>query len=349
MAELDEIEEFSKLIGTDKKPINNNRTPLKGRDEASLSSASVSVDNAGVIISADSETGESRWSESDGLYWRAKRTHQILSSGRYECLSLDGIGPALRKKKLETDDLLALPETNTQIILKEFEQFWKPETKEIFDRLGYIYKRGFFFWGPQGSGKTSTLNLMMKTIIEIYNGIIIDIDRPDVAASCLLMLRKNEPERPLITVGEDLDALIERYGEAEYLSLYDGADQVSNVIHIVTTNYPQRIDRRFVDRPSRFDTVEYIGMPGTDSRRMYFRTKMMDKGFDWFDEDELERWVSKTENFSISHLKEMVISVCGFGKSIDSVIERMKKLKVRPPDSDKDGDAFSEKIGFRKS
>jgi energy-coupling factor transporter ATP-binding protein EcfA2 len=318
----DELDEFYGNVGSGKKVGGRNAPtsarPIHGRDEI--------IDNPGLVVNSDAAEGESRWSEGDGIFWRAKKTHEQLPSGLYNCVYVDGIGSALRKQDLNTDDLLVLPEKNSEKIFAEFEKFWTPARKDNFKKFGFLYKRGFLLWGPPGSGKTSLINLMMKTIIQRYNGIIVIIENPNIASGCLNMVRKNEPDRPLITIMEDLDALVDNYGESEYLALLDGAEQINNVIHIGTTNYPQKLDKRFVDRPSRFDTVVKIGMPGWDAREAYFKAKLSDKAIDWWDEQELEKWTRLSKGLSVAHMREMIISVCCLEQNIDDVVERLRKM-----------------------
>ncbi len=325
---VNELEEFYGSVGTSK------RSGSRDAASRSPSRGGYDVENPGAVVNSDSAEGESRWSEGDGFFWRAKKTHAILPAGLYNCVFLEGAGAALRKQDLKTDDLLVLPEKNSENIIREFERFWTLE--EQFKNFGYLYKRGFLLWGLPGSGKTSLINLMMKTIIEKHNGIIIVIEDPDMASGCLSMVRKNEPSRPLITILEDLDALVERHGEAGYLNLLDGSEQINNVIHVGTTNYPQRLDKRFVDRPSRFDTVVKIGMPGWDAREAYFKYKFAGKNIPWWNDAELERWTKLSQGFSIAHLREMIISVCCLGQDIDDVVKRLVTMHERKPTSDSD-------------
>jgi hypothetical protein len=313
----DELTEFFDKAGTAKR--NNVSKPSRGGH------SNDHLENPGSIVSTESVSGESRWSEADGLFWRAKKTHAIIPAGLYNCVHVDGIGAALRKQELNTDDLLVLPEKNSEEIYAEFERFWTLE--KVFQKFGFLYKRGFLLWGPPGSGKTSLINLMMKII-----------EDAEIASGCLSMVRKNEPSRPLITIMEDLDALVERWGEAGYLNLLDGSEQVNNVIHVGTTNYPERLDKRFVDRPSRFDTVKKIGMPGWDARQSYFRSKFSGMDLEWWNEDELERWIKLSRGFSVAHLREMIISVCCLGQKIEDVVDRLEKMHERQPTSERDPD-----------
>lgn len=330
-SESNELGEFYGNVGTAAKKSGNRVVGSPSRAEPA------NLDNPGSVVNSDAADGESRWSEGDGFFWRAKKTHAILPAGLYNCVYIDGIGSALRKQDLKTDDLLVLPEKNSETIIHEFDRFWTLE--EQFKLFGYLYKRGFLLWGPPGSGKTSLINLMMKTIIQKYNGIIINIDEPEQASGCLGMVRKNEPDRPIITIMEDLDALVERWGEAGYLNLLDGSDQINNVIHVGTTNYPERLDKRFVDRPSRFDTVVKINMPGWDARETYFKSKFDGKDIPWWNEEELERWTKLSKGFSIAHMREMIISVCCLGKNLEETVQRLETMHQRKLTADTDPEA----------
>lgn len=334
----DDLEEFYGSVGS------NSRSGGKtGRPSAAGGIRNDDyIENPGDIVNSDAADGEARWSEGDGIFWRAKKTHEQLPSGLYNCVHVDGIGAALRRQELNTDDLLVLPENNTANILAEFERFWTLQPK--FIDFGFLFKRGFLLWGPPGSGKTSLINLMMKTVIQRYNGIIVVIENPNLAVGSLGMIRKNEPDRPLITIMEDLEALVESYGESEFLNLLDGSEQINNVIHIGTTNYPQRLDKRFVDRPSRFDTVVKIGMPGWDARNAYFKAKLDNKGLDWWSGDELNRWTELSKGLSVAHMREMIISVCCLGQDIEDVIKRLHKMHKIKLSSENDNDG--EPMGF---
>lgn len=336
----DELDEFYDNIGKGKR----SSAGRAGQIAASPSHRNDYIENPGVVVNSDTADGESRWSESDSTFWRAKKTHEKLPSGLYNCTCIDGIGPALRKQDLNTDDLLILPEKNSEAIFGEFEKFWTPDRKAGFLKHGFLYKRGFLLWGPPGSGKTSLINLMMKTIIQRYNGIIVVVENPNTASSCLNMVRKNEPERPLITIMEDIDALVDNYGESEYLALLDGAEQINNVIHIGTTNYPQRLDKRFVDRPSRFDTIVKIGMPGRAARETYFKAKMDNHGYGWWNTEELEKWTNLSQGLSVAYLREMIISVCCLDQNIDETIVRLRKMHEVKISSETDPDGA--KMGF---
>jgi SpoVK/Ycf46/Vps4 family AAA+-type ATPase len=170
-------------------------------------------------------------------------------------------------------------------------------------------------------------------------GISVYVSHPAVCASGLEIFRRIEPDRPCVVMLEDLDAMISNHGEHEVLALLDGELQIDNVVFIATTNYPERLDKRIVNRPSRFDIVKLIGMPNPAAREMYLSKKnkrLVDSP------EELAQWVKESEGFSIAHLKELIVSVEVFEVTLNHAIKRLRKMMDHPP---KSTDPDTAKIG----
>jgi len=285
------------------------------------------------------KNAERRWAANDDKFWACQQSYEELPSGLYRPMYSNSVGHFLEKQILDTDEILVLPDTASEDVLEEIRKFWG--LKDVFHARGFIHKRGILLWGKPGSGKTSTIQLIIKSLIQEHNGIAIFAGHHDVTSNCLQMLRKIEPARPLIVIMEDIDALVMEYGESGYLALLDGESQVSNVVFIATTNYPERLDRRFVDRPSRFDTIKHILMPGEAARRVYLKAKEST-----LENDELENWVNLSKGFSIAHLKEMIISNRCYGKPIDEVVKRLRKMNNNKTLSSDNADENDFGIGF---
>lgn len=267
-----------------------------------------------------------RWSVNGNIYWPANETTDTMPAGFYEFES-SNIGPYARKKDIATDGLLELPDSAAEEVINEFKEFWALEPE--FKKRGFLHKRGILLYGPPGGGKTSSLMLMARELVNKYDGIVCSVEHPGLAAACLSNIRQIEPERPIVAILEDIDSLIEQYDEQAFLSLLDGETQVNRICYVGTTNYPERLDKRFVDRPSRFDTIKKIGMPTAAAREVYLSNREPE-----LVGEELAMWVDRTDGLAIAHLRELVILVKCFGKPFETAIKRLEDMRVKKHTSD---------------
>ncbi len=173
-------------------------------------------------------------------------------------------GVFLQRQNFSIDDLLELPDCASEEVVEQIEHFWTLE--KHFREYGFLWKRGMLLWGPPGSGKTSTIQILAKKIIE-RRGVVISIYNPSLATVGLHIARRIEPNRPILGLLEDIDAIVQRHGEADLLALLDGEHQIDNVVYLATSNYPERLDPRFINRPSRFDVIKKIGMLFLDNKK----------------------------------------------------------------------------------
>ena len=266
------------------------------------------------------------WAQSGDAFFPVSEVVQELPPGAYRCRDSNR-GPYLEKMPIEIDSLLTLPDGAVETLLAEFKKFWT--LRQNFSARGFTFKRGLLMWGPPGSGKTSAIWQMTQELVRLHRGVVIFIENPHLATVCIGLLRRIEPERPMITIIEDLDALVQQHGDHGFLALLDCETQISNVVHVATTNYPEYLDRRFVDRPSRFDTIMHVAMPSPDARRVYFKAKEPSLGL-----DELERLVRRTDGYSIAHLREVIIAIKCFDQPEDAVFERLDEMRQRKIESD---------------
>lgn len=276
------------------------------------------------------------WAESDGVFWATPQSHELLPTGIYRMELNPNFGPMFMRQTNDTDDLIELPDSESAKILEEISKF--TTLRDAFRQHGFLYKRGILMYGPPGSGKTCTLQLLLKMLVDQHDSIAVLIDKPHVAATCLLALRRIEPERQIVAILEDLDALCERYGESEYLALLDGESQVDNIIFLASTNYPERLDRRFVDRPSRFDTIREIGMPSDHARWEYLHKKASE-----LKPAALAEYVSASKGYSIAHLRELIILTRCFGIPLERAAARLNESRQKKHSSENSTGKF---MGF---
>lgn len=270
-------------------------------------------------------------------YIATSKTYKKLPDGFYNLSSQNGI-PIFSYRELNVDELISFPNSSYETIIQEIKQFWTK--KEIFDQYGFLHRRGYLLYGPQGSGKSCMSQLVIKDIIE-REGIVINCNcSPSLVDRALVHLREVEPDRKVVCLFEDIDAIIHVYGEDSLLSLLDGENQINTVLNLATTNYPENLDKRIVSRPRRFDRVLKIGMPNAVTRRLYFEKKLN------IPTEELNKWVKASAGFSFAALAELVISVKCFENPFAQAVENLKELL----ESRHHSDTFNKKnIGFAGS
>lgn len=273
------------------------------------------------------------WAASDGSFMPIGESHAILPNGLYACWLSDR-GPYLQAMANNLDRLIDLPDSESERLLEEVIQF--RGLRPVFAEYGFLYKRGILLWGPPGSGKTVTIQQLLKLFVTNGDGIALMVENPHLAAQCMHMIRKIEPERQILAIMEDIDALIDNHGESGFLNLLDGESQLQNVVYVATTNYPERLDKRFVDRPSRFDTLRYIGMPSAAAREAYLKAKMPGAAT-----GTIAEYVAGTDGFSVAYLRELVVLTQCFSLPLDVALARLRKMhKTQPKSTDKDTPAF---------
>ena len=251
--------------------------------------------------------------------------HQ-LPAGAYGC-SMNQYGDVqLLTRDLQVDDLIDFADSLPAKILYEIENFW--DLGDVFTRHGYLHRRGYLLYGPQGSGKSSVVHQVVHRIIKAGH-VAVFCEHPGFLTRAMEVFRRIEPDRPVVCLFEDIDAIIEIHGDSELLQWLDGSHQINKVINIATTNYPERLDRRIVSRPRRFDRIIKIEAPAPAIRETYLRKKLPDLAAN----GELAKWVALTEGLSFAALAELVISVVCLGNSLEETVNLLRMLDEQTPDS----------------
>ena len=235
----------------------------------------------------------------------------------------------LKKQPFKTDELYQLPSYEIQDILKDIQDFW--DRRDKYREYNFVHKRGILMYGEPGCGKSGIIQLIAKQLIE-NNGIIINIkdqDDVDFFIDFIATFRKIEPNRPLIVLLEDLDSIAgeSNYSTSKLLNILDGVKQIEDVVYIATTNYPEKLQERITNRPSRFDRRYKVELPNEEIREAYIRHKLKEEDLKNVD---IQEWVKRTEGMSLSHLKEVVISTIVMGREFEEVIDNLEGLKRAP-------------------
>jgi AAA+ superfamily predicted ATPase len=248
-----------------------------------------------------------------------------IPSGLFSMTYTDSQGYGLTKMDYKSEDFFNLPSLPHEQIVKDLKIFW--DNKQKFINYNLNPKRGIILHGDPGCGKTSLIYLLVEEI-KNRNGISVYFDIPDNWVEIAKLIRKVEKERPILCIIEDIDLIIEKYGEESFLNFLDGLNSITNVVYVATTNNIEKIPDRIKDRPSRFDKKYEIKKPNDEDRKLYFETKLLPEDLTKYN---IEKLVKDTKNFTMAHLKEVFISLYILDNDYKEVIERLKKSKITEP------------------
>lgn len=243
-----------------------------------------------------------------------------LSAGVYS-VSVNSFGELyLMEEKLQTDDLIELPDSPAQMINKRVDEFLNDKTRGAFERYKILYKRGVLMYGPPGTGKTSIIHILMRTAVKKDMVVLLGTS-PRLIEPAVRSIREVEKtSRPIMVVWEELERWVQDC-EGDLLDLLDGVNQVDNIFYIATTNYIETIPQRIRNRPSRFAEVIEIGPPNQQLRKEFLLAKIHED-----DNIDIDEWVNKTGGLVIDHLKDLIISVLVLNIPIDDAIEKLRTL-----------------------
>lgn len=280
-----------------------------------------------------------QWTTSDdSVYFPASVTREVLPPGAYEICVSPTSGIYFEKVSVKTTDLVKFPDSNSDKVINEIKLFWN--SKAQFEKFKMPYKRGIFLWGPPGSGKSCTVQFVMADVID-RNGIVIRFNHPEMFLKGYRILREIQKDTPVVVIMEDIDSIVEDWSESSVLNILDGAvDSVENVVFLATTNYPEKLGARVINRPSRFDRRFKIGFPTAEARTIYF--EHLFKEFDLAQIDNIAQWVTDTDGMSIAHLRELFVAIIILGYDYEEAVAILKTMDENIS-SDQDG---GRKVGF---
>jgi len=313
----------------------NGEQPILGLEEKET----ISLEDA-----AERAMGYCQWAVGqDGCYLPTFTSTPKVPPGVYE-IHHNQQGFFLQKQKTVLgDNLLELPIEEMQEIMLDLSNFWKME--EIFKKYKMVHKRGILLHGPPGNGKSYLMQNLINKIIGM-GGIVFSLNGESAVsnfASFAQQFRQIEPNRPLIVIIEDIDNIVSA-GQgllSALLNILDGVNQIENVVYLATTNYPERLQDRISNRPSRFDRVYEIPVPNAKVREFFIRHKLHADDIKVID---MKKWVKDTEGLSLSHIKELIVSTMILGKDFDNVMEHFGEMK-KPKSS---RSASTKTLGFGK-
>lgn len=296
------------------------------------------------------DTGFCQFTVEDANYFPCKKTVVNIPSGFYRIRKDFQRGIFFTQQGIITNKLVTLETCEIhKDIMEDISKFW--DSKEEYRKRGRAYKRNILIHSVPGMGKTSLINLVVKDLISNHNGFVLSIsDNNDIFnfVEAMSYIRSAMPERPVIAIIEDIDNFAgenaqNRELETELLNILDGIQQYDNIVILATTNYPETLTERYINRPSRFNrSIEYP-YPSADVRREFIVKTNLKEDIAKID---LEKWVKKTDGFTTDHLKELCDSVFLYGYTEDKTFETIQKMKDTKILKNKSG-SEKKKVGFK--
>ncbi len=180
-------------------------------------------------------------------------------------------------ESVKTFDKLFFP--RKEKLIADLEGFQKSEAK--YKKLGINYKRGYFYSGEPGGGKTSiavAMSLFLKRKLYIINlstisdniGLQRVISRVDKGSMVLF-------DDVDVNFGEGRKMNHKKIDFSTILGVLDGVYSPENIVFAMCTNHKEKLDPALI-RTGRFDYVEHIDLPGDEEVRqflnMYYETTL---------------------------------------------------------------------------
>jgi SpoVK/Ycf46/Vps4 family AAA+-type ATPase len=264
-------------------------------------------------------------------------TVKTLKAGFYDVISLPFAGYGLKAKTMISDELIDIPGTIADNIFADIDLFLGAKSK--YQSYSLTHKRGYLFWGPPGSGKTSLALMLGNRFVKQADGLVFFIGDYEQFPAAVDIVREVEPGRPTMFLIEEADSIID---DTTCLSILDGELSIQGAVFVAMTNYKDRLPPRIANRPGRFDRVELVAAPPAAVQLEYLRRVEARVGEN---PEAPEKIVQALDGISLSlaHLREAFISHVLMGVDLPTIRARFEVMSGKDPDEeDEDDDAIAE-------
>lgn len=277
---------------------------------------------------SDAEENSIQWQTLGQGFGACGQTQKILDPGFYDIQDM-GYGRMAMVPKT--------PITEADEIYQDIDGFL--ESKDRFAAYRLTHKRGYMFWGPPGSGKTSLANMLANRFIKGVGGIVVYCGDVSSFYSAVNLMKSVEPGRPTMYLIEEADRIV---NNTHCLSILDGELSVQGAVFVAMTNYKNKMPPRVTNRPGRFDRVVRVDCPPEGVQVEYIRRL---QGRVEGGPDVAQEIVSLLAGLPVSmaHLREAFVSRVLLKQNLEDIRTRYNEMfGIAAEQDDDDEDAFDE-------
>lgn len=231
---------------------------------------------------------------------------KILSFEAKDDYSGQASGVTVHTLRTVTRDQLVLPPRTLELLERNVLEF--VERRGQLKEFKQATKKGLLFYGPPGTGKTHTIHYLANELKE-HTTLLIAAEQVQHLGEYMTLARLLQPS---LVVIEDVDLIARDRAEMrnpleevllnKLLNEMDGLREDAEILFVLTTNRPEKLEEALASRPGRIDQAIEFPTPGEIERDKLVR--LYSAGVAIRD-NVVESVVAKTENVSASFIKEL--------------------------------------------
>jgi hypothetical protein len=232
---------------------------------------------------------------------------KILSFEATSDYSGQSSGVTVHKLRSVTREQVVLPARTLELLERNVLEF--VEQRDELKRFKQATKKGLLFYGPPGTGKTHTIHHLAGALTG-HTTLLISAEQVQHLSEYMTLARLLQPS---LVVIEDVDLIARDREEMrnpqeevllnKLLNEMDGLREDAEILFVLTTNRPEKLENALASRPGRVDQAIEFPLPDDRGRdklvRLYSAGVSISDGI-------VESVVAKTENVTASFIKELM-------------------------------------------